>query len=133
MSTLIEEFKKEHSEIIDALKECKELGIFTKKGQAKLILVKESLFEHSKEEEERVYPTLWKEAEQNLKLKESLEIFKKDWGNVCSFAFGVFDKYEKEVLCDSLMMDFETLFSVLRNRMRNEEDFLFDEYERIGQ
>ena len=43
MSALIEKFKKEHSEILDTLKEVRELGINTKKGRAKLMSVKESL------------------------------------------------------------------------------------------
>ena len=133
MSPLIEEFKREHSEIIDALKECRELGIFTKKGQTKLIAVKESLLEHLKEEDEKFYPVLWQEAEQNKQLKEGLEAFSKDWGNVSSVAFEIFDRYDKEVLGDRLLLDFGTLFSVLRDRMRNEENFLYGEYEKIGE
>ena len=133
MSPLIEEFKREHSEIIDALKECRELGIFTKKGKTKLMAVKESLLEHLKEEDEKFYPVLWQEAEQNKQLKEGLEVFAKDWGNVSSVTFEIFDRYNKEVLDDRLLLDFGTLFSVLRNRMRNEENFLYGEYEKIGE
>ena len=132
MSPLIEEFKREHSEIIDSLKECRELGIFTKKGQAKLISVKESLLEHLKEEDEKFYPVLCHEAEQNKQLKEGLEIFAKDWGNVSSVAFEIFDRYDKEVLVEDLLLDFEALFTVLHHRMRNEENFLYGEYEKIG-
>ena len=132
MTTLIEEFKREHSEIIDSLKECRELGIFTKKGQAKLISVKESLLEHLKEEDEKFYPVLCQEAEQNKQLKEKLEIFAKDWGNVSSVAFEIFDRYDKEVLVEDLLLDFEALFTVLHNRMRNEENFLYGEYDKIG-
>ena len=40
MSALIEGFKRDHSEIIEALKKVEELGILTKEGQAKLISVK---------------------------------------------------------------------------------------------
>jgi hypothetical protein len=78
MSALIDEFKREHSEIVDALKEVKALGILTKEGQSKLMSVKPSLIEHLGEEDERLYPVLWKEAEQNKKLKEVLKIFTKD-------------------------------------------------------
>jgi hypothetical protein len=78
MSSLIEGFKKEHSEIIEALKEVKELGVLTEDDQAKLMSVKPSLIEHLGEEDERLYPVLWKEAEQNKKLKEVLKIFTKD-------------------------------------------------------
>ncbi len=133
MSELIEKFKREHSEIIDALKEVKELDILTKKGRAKLMSVKASLLEHLKEEDEKFYPVLCKEAEQNKKLKEELEIFAKDWGNVSNVAFGIFDKYDKGVLEAGGLWDFEALFTVLRHRMKNEEDFLYGEYEKIDQ
>ncbi len=133
MSALIEEFKREHSEIIDTLKEFKDFGVLTKKGQAKLMSVKASLLEHLKEEDEKFYPVLWKKAEHNKELKEELEIFAKDWGNVYSVATEIFDRYDKGVLGASFSWDFETLFTVLRNRMRNEEDFLYGEYEKIKQ
>lgn len=132
MSSLIEEFKKEHSEIMDALKECRELGFFTKKGRAKLISIKASLLEHLKDEDEKFYPVLRKEAEQNKKLKEGLEIFAKDLGNVSSVAFRIFDRYDKGVLDEKLLLDFGTLFTLLRNRMRNEENFLYGEYEKLN-
>ena len=108
------------------------LVFFTKKGQAKLISVKASLLEHLKEEEEKFYPVLWKEAEQNKKLKEELEIFAKDWGNVYSVAFEIFDRYDKGALGEEFLMDFESLFTTLRHRMWNEEDFLYGEYEKLN-
>jgi hypothetical protein len=37
MPTLIEDLKREHTEIIAALKEVEELGIHTKEGHAKLM------------------------------------------------------------------------------------------------
>ncbi len=72
MSPLIEEFKREHSGILDTLKEVRELGINTKKGRAKLMSVKESLLEHLKKEDEKFYPVLWQEAEQSKQLKAGL-------------------------------------------------------------
>ncbi len=131
MLALIEKFKKDHAEIIDALKECRELGMLTKKGKTKLMSVKSSLLEHLKEEEEKLYTVLYNEADQNMNLKERLEIFAKDWGNVYTIAFEIFDRYDKGVSNEGLMLDFGSLFTVLRQRMRNEEDFLYGEYERI--
>ncbi len=46
MSALIEELKREHSEILAILNEVKELGILYKEGQAKLMSIKVSLLEH---------------------------------------------------------------------------------------
>ncbi len=132
MSALIEEFKKEHSEIIEALKEVEELGILTKEGQAKLMSVKTALLEHLKEEDEKFYPILRKEAEQNKKLKEELDIFAKDLENVSKVVLEFFDRFDKGVLGTRLLWDFETLIMVLRNRIMNEEIFLYGYFEKVA-
>ncbi len=133
MSALIEKFKREHSEIVDALKEVKEHGIHAKESKAKLMSVKLSLIEHLDVEDEKFYPVLWKEAEQNKKLKEVLKIFAKDLENISRVVFGFFDSYDKGVSGDRLSGDFETLFMVIRYRMDNEENILYSEYEKIFQ
>ncbi len=132
MSTLIEEFKKEHSEIIEALKEVEDLGILTIEGQAKLMSVKAALLEHIKEEDEKFYPILRKEAEQNKKLKEELDIFAKDLENVSKVVLEFFDRFDKGVLGTRLLWDFETLIMVLRNRIMNEEIFLYGYFEKVA-
>ncbi len=131
MSALIEEFKKEHSEIIDTLKEIKELGVLSEEGQAKLISVKESLLDHLKKEDERLYPVLRKEAEHNKKLKELLDVFAVDMENVSKVVMEFFDKYSEEVIDSSVSGAFEDLFAAFRNRIRNEEDILYEEHEKI--
>jgi hypothetical protein len=133
MSALIEDFKREHFEIIKALKEVEELGVLTKEGQVKLMSLKPSLIEHLSKEDEKLYPVLWKEAEQNKKLKADLDVFAKDWESVSVFAFGFLDKYNKGLLRARLLRGFETLNFVLLNRMRNEEKFLYDAYDKIVQ
>jgi hypothetical protein len=75
VSALIEEFKREHSEILAILNEVKELGILSKEGQSKLMPVKEILLEHLWDENERLYPVLWKEAEHNNDIKDVLDLF----------------------------------------------------------
>ena len=74
MSALIEEFKREHSEIIAILNEAKELGILSKEGQVKLMSVRANLLEHLWNENERLYPVLWKEAEKSGDLKDVLDL-----------------------------------------------------------
>ncbi len=60
MSALIEEYKKEHSEIIKGLKEVDELGILTKEGHAKLMFLTVDLVKHLWHEDEWLYPVLRK-------------------------------------------------------------------------
>ena len=130
MSALIEEFKKEHSRFVEVLQEVEELGILAKDGQAKLLFVKQSLIQHLKKEDEKFYPVLREAARHNMKLKEALEVFAKDLDSVSGFVFGFFDRYEKGFLDEKLVKDFGTLCMVIRNRMENEENFLYEEYDK---
>ncbi|MDV5121351.1 MAG: hemerythrin domain-containing protein [Candidatus Scalindua sp.] len=133
MSALIDEFKKDHSEIIDTLKEIKELGVLSEEGQAKLISAKESLLEHLRKEDELLYPVLKKEAEHNEKLKELLDVFAKDMENVSRVVMDFFDKYSEDVIDSAVTDEFEHLFAAFRNRIRHEEDILYEEHEKINQ
>ncbi len=133
MSALIEELKKEHSEIIATLKEIKELGVLSEEGLAKLKSAKESLLEHLKKEDERLYPVLKKEAEHNKKLKELLDVFAVDMENVSKVVMEFFDKYSGDVIDSAVTGAFEDLFAAFQNRLRNEEDILYEEHEKIDQ
>jgi len=133
MSALIDEFKKEHSEIIDILKEVKHLGILSEEGQAKFISAKESFLEHLKKEDEQLYPVLRKEAGHNKKLKEILDVFTMDMENVSKVVLDFFDKYSEEDIDNAVPSEFEHLFAAFRNRIRNEEDILYEEYKKINQ
>ena len=133
MSALINEFKKDHTKILDTLKEIKELGVLSEEGQAKLISAKESLLEHLKKEDELLYPFLRKEAEHNVKLKEILDVFAMDMENVSRVVMDFFDKYSEDVIDSAVTDEFEQLFAAFRNRIRHEEDILYEEYEKLDQ
>ena len=133
MSALINEFKKDHTKILDTLKEIKELGVLSEEGQAKLISAKESLLEHLRKEDELLYPVLRKKAEHNEKLKELLDVFAKDMENVSRVVMDFFDKYSEDVIDSAVTDEFEHLFAAFRNRIRHEEDILYEEHEKINQ
>ncbi len=129
MSALIEEFRREHSEILAILNEIEGLNILSKEGQVKLMSVKTSLLEHLKKEDVKLYPALYKVAEHNNSLKNTLDLFAMDMENVSRVALEFFDKYSRGVLGKELQGEFESFFVALRNRIKNEEDILYDEYE----
>ena len=133
MSALIEELRREHSEILAILSEVKELGILSKEGQAKLMSVKTILLEHLKKEDVKFYPVLYKVAEHNNSLKNVLELFAMDMEIVSRVALEFFDKYSRGVLGKELQEEFERLIVALRNRIKNEEDILYLEHERMNQ
>ncbi|MFQ5963851.1 MAG: hemerythrin domain-containing protein [Candidatus Scalinduaceae bacterium] len=134
MSVLIEELKKDHSEIVAVLNEVKELGILSKEGQAKLLSAKEHLLTHLNKEDEQLYPLLRKKAEKNKQLKNALDLCAIDMENVSRVVQGFFDKYSRGVIPDTeLQKEFENLFVALGKRISNEEDILYDEYEWVNQ
>ncbi|MBT3878276.1 MAG: hemerythrin domain-containing protein [Candidatus Scalindua sp.] len=131
MSALIEEFKKEHSEIIAILKEVKKLGIHSEEGRAKLMSAKEYLLEHLHKENEQLYPVLRKSAEHNKTLKNELDIFAMDPAYVSRVVLEFFDKYSGGVTDKDFKINFESLVASLNARIRNEEEALYQEYEEI--
>ena len=133
MSVLIEELKKEHSEIVVTLNEIKELGISSKEGQAKLMSAKVSLLAHIKKEEDQFYPVLRKEAKTNKELESILDLLAVGMMDTSRVALEFFDKYSSGVSGKEFPKDFENLFEALGKRIRNEEDILFPVYEKIAQ
>ena len=132
MSALIEEFKREHAKISAMFKEVKELGILSKEGQSKLMPIKAHLLSHLKEEDEKLYPVLRKEAEDNERLKNTLDLFALDMEKVSSVVQKVFDKYSEGVFDEEFPAEFERLLAALSARIKNEEDALYEEYEELN-
>jgi tRNA A22 N-methylase len=133
MSALIEEFKREHSEIVAILNKAKELGILSKEGQVTLMSVKASLLEHLWNENERLYPVLWKAAERDKDLKELLDLFAIGMEDVSNVAQRFFDKFYEGTLDKNFQHEFEEFFVTISKRIKNEEEILYDEYEKIAQ
>ena len=132
MSALIEELKREHSEIVVTLNEVKELGILSKEGQAKLMSAKVSLLAHIKKEEDQFFPVLRKEAEINKQLESILDLLAVDMMDVSRVALEFFDKYSSGVSEKEFSKELVILFVALGKRIRNEEDILFPVYEEIN-
>ncbi len=134
MSALIDELKKEHSEIVAALNEVKELGILSKEGQTKLMSVKARLLTHLKKEDEQLYPILRKKAENNKQLESTLYLLAMDMENVSRIMLEFFDKFYRGEIPDAeLQREFKSIFVALSKRIRNEEDILDEVYEKMNQ
>ncbi len=133
MTALIEEFKREHSKIIAALNEVEELGILSKEGQAKLMSAKESLLEHFWNENERLYPVLWKEAAHNNFLKNVLDLFAIEMEDVSKVVQQFFNKFHEGTVDRNFPHEFEVFFAAISKRIKNEEEILYDEYEIMNQ
>ena len=135
MSILIEELKKEHSEILAALNEVKELGILSKEGQDKLMSLEVSLLAHLEMEDDELYPTLRKEAEHYNSIKDTLDLFAIDMENVSKIVQEFFEKYSEGFSgmdIKEVSEDFENLLAALTKRIGNEEESLYEEYENLN-
>lgn len=132
MSLLIDELKKQHSEIFAELKEADDLGVVTKEGRDKLLSTKADLLAHLNKEDEHLYPVLRKEARRNKQMENILDSFSSEMENISRSALGFFEKYSDGVIDSKYVETFETLYSTLNARMKNEESVLFAEYEKIN-
>jgi len=131
MASLINTFKREHAKIIAMLNEVKELGVLSKKGQARLISIKEHLLAHLKNEDVIFYPVLYKEAEYNERLKSTLDLFVLDMEKISDVVQEFFEKYSEGAFDEELLAVFERLLEAFKERAKNEEDALYEEYDKI--
>ncbi len=132
MSALIEGFKKEHSEIIEALKKVKELGVLTEEGQAKLMPEIVDLLKHLWSEDQWFYPVLLKASKHNKNLEEILGVFTSGLGGLHDEMQNFITKYSKGVKDNNFQRDYERLFDTLSKRIEYEENVLFSEYEKLN-
>ena len=107
MSALIEEFKKEHSGIIEAFKEVKELGVLTQEGHSKLMYLLSDLLKHLWHEDEQLYPILREASEHNKKLKEILSSFINGLGAIHEEVLEFMTKYYKGDLNSKFHREYE--------------------------
>ncbi len=132
MSALIEEYKKEHSEIIEELKEVEKLGILTNEGHAKLMFLTVDLVKHLWHEDEWLYPVLRKASEHNKKLKEILSFFINGLGAIHEEMLHFIMKYSQGAIDSNFQREFERLFGALSKRIEYEENILYGEYNMLN-
>ncbi len=132
MSALIEGYKKEHSEIIEALKKVKELGVLTEEGQAKLMPEIVGLLKHLWSEDQWFYPVLLKASKHNKKMEEILSVFTNSLGELHDEMQNFITRYSKGAKDNNFQRDYERLFDTLSKRIEYEENILFSEYEKLN-
>lgn len=129
MVALIEELKKEHAHILDMLNEIIRLGIRGEDAQKVLKAMKSDLLEHLKKEDELLYPVFKEKAAHRKELQRLLETAPRDMEAITHFAFEFFDKYSSGGSGLEFEGDLKILMATIRNRILNEENIFFEEYE----
>ncbi len=131
MSKLIEELKQEHKIIIETFKKVRQLGISSKEGQEAIFAVKRLLLAHLKREDEEFYLIIRKAAQSDKKVQQLVTFFMKDMDVISQAAIQFFDKYSESGSGLEFAGDFGKLYAKLNIRIRNEEEELYSEYERL--
>jgi hypothetical protein len=119
MTNLIEELKNEHKIMLDILAEISALGISSNSGRKKLVQAKDVLMSHIINEDARYYPALRKAAGNNTDLKKMLDYF-------------VNDKYSEGGDEKVFASDFKMLYVTLKDRIRTEEETLFQKFKPVA-
>ncbi len=133
MSKLVEELKKEHIKMFETLNKVKSLGITSEEGRDALFGAKNGFSAHLKKEDEQLYPVLGNAAESDANLKQTLDIFAKDMGEISKVALEFFNKYLTSGSGIEFAKDFGRLFATLFQRMRREENVIYAKYNELKQ
>ena len=128
----MEEFKKQHSFIIDTLNRSRKLGIGTEESQNAILSVKDIILDHIKMEDKEFYPVLRETAKSNQKLKNLLAEFDKDMKEISRYFIEFFDN-NSVITGSDLAMELENFTAILERRILREETFLFAEFEKFNQ
>ena len=132
MLKLIEEFKKDHSLLVETLNKSRKLGVQTKEGQNEILSAKDAILAHIKKEDDELYPVLRKAAVSNQKLKELMPEFDKDMSEISRYSLEFFGN-DNRLTGSNLAMELEKFIAILDRRILREETFLFVEYEKLNQ
>ena len=132
MSTLIAELKKDHATIAGVLLKVKELGATSEEGQKLLTDAKTGFLAHLKKEDEQLYPTLHSAAESDPSLQSTLRTFASEMETISSEVTKFFEKYGSGGSGFDFAKDFGRLYSVLGQRIQNEESVLYKKFEQLA-
>lgn len=111
------------------LNEIVRLGIGGEEAQKVLRKMKSDLIEHLKKEDEFLYPAFKKKAAHRKELQRLLETAPRDMEAITHFADEFFEKYASGGSGLEFEGDLKILMATVRNRILNEENIFFEEYE----
>ena len=133
MTRLIDELKKDHAAIEGMLARVKDSSITSKEAHSILIAAQASLLAHLNKEDAQLYPVLHQAALSDVALKRTVDFYAKDMDEITRNAVAFFDKYSPaDATIDiEFAKAFGRLFATISKRLRNEENSLYREYEKI--
>ena len=107
------------------------LGVTSDDGQKLLLSAKAGLLAHLEKEDKQLYPTLFKEAESDPMLKQTLDTYAEDMKGISQAALDFFGKYSSGGDGLEFAKDFGKLLAVLSSRIRKEESVIYVKYDEL--
>ena len=121
---MFEKIKKEHTVIIDNLRNMKKLNLHTREGQLELLSAKNDILANIKNEDGNFYPFLKKTAKPNDRLRDTLNAFDKDMAVISKYTLDFFDSIFTDEGMD-LELSLERFIEVHTTRIKREEVILY--------
>ena len=132
MSKFIENLKSEHRKLFKLLELCKKgQGIVGGEWKNDLFSAKNLFIGHLKKEDNSLYPELLKAAEKDTGLKKKTDKFIEDMKSISKKALAFFNQYTSVSAGTEFVRDYAEVEILLKSRMKQEEENLFPEYEKL--
>ncbi len=133
MHQLTERLHFQHIELQQALAGIRPRQFRTEEGRDRINRVRTLFHSHIETEHKELYPVLKRAARQDQKLAARLKQMNDDLKIVTDLAEGFFAKYENgQPRLIEFATDHGALVTILKIRLRREEETLFPEYERLS-
>ncbi len=133
MHQLVKNLQTEHVELQHALAGIRPRQFRTDEGRTRLERVRKLLRSHISAEQTKLYPALEKAAKQDKRLAAQLKRMNNDMKIVTDLAEGFFEKYrEGKPKLIEFATDHGALLTILRIRLRREEETLFPLFDQLS-
>ena len=134
MARLIDELKKDHAAIDSMLTRAKDPNIPHSETHKILLAAQATLLAHLKKEDSQLYPVLNRAAAKDENLKRTIDFYAKDMEAITGHAIEFFRKYSaSDAPIDiEFAKSFGKLYATISRRLRNEENSLYKEFEKLS-
>ena len=131
MADIVKQLKSEHAHIVNAFKEIRDMGSLSKAALIRLLKARDLLISHIEREDKELYPALRKVAEQDPKVKATLDKLEREMVIVSRVVSQFFNTCKKEGHSLALEGSVPLLCTTVLNRIEKEERLLLPLYARV--
>ena len=131
MADIIKQLKLEHAHIVNAFREIRDMGSLSKAALTRLLKARDLLISHIEREDKELYPALRKMAEQDPKVRATLNQRERDMVIISRVVSQFFNTCKKDGYSLALEGSVPLLCTTVLNRIEKEERLLLPLYARV--